>query len=157
MPVDTVMVQDKWLPTGKKRWVIKSTEGKLYGAMPGIASRINKGQAYDISYKLDNWGGKTYLVVDGVLPPTGTAPPLAAPAASSGPSTSREEDIAVLAIFKCLNNIAPEATNIARALHACRQGWRMYKSGALDRREGPDDSDEGHVARPSLKDEWGPN
>lgn len=140
MPVATVMVQDKWLPSGKKRWVIKASDGTLYGAMPNLADHIDKGKSYDLAFKVDNWAGKSYNVVEGVMPPTGAAPPVSAPTAPalSGaptPNAERTEDIAVLAILKSLEPIRADSVSIAQALNACRQGWRIYKSGGLD--DGP--------------------
>lgn len=68
MPTAHVTVKDFWLPRGKKRWVLKDMNDTLFGVPESMSNKVQKGISYNLTYKEDQWNGRTYLVVENVQP-----------------------------------------------------------------------------------------
>ena len=73
--MEATIVATKVFPPkpGKKRYTIVSSDEKLWGAMPDVASKFKEGGTYNIFYKEDHFGGKTYLVIEGATEAAGMA------------------------------------------------------------------------------------
>lgn len=129
MPMATVMVKDFWLPNGKKRWVAKTDSGVMYGIPEALSSQIRKGGSYDFAYKEDKWNGRTYLVVEGIFPPTGRVEfaDVKPQAAAESSDDKRSEDIATLALCKMQQVQAGDRASLFHALKASALAWRDFK------------------------------
>lgn len=141
MPTATVTVKEKWLPQGKKRWVIKGVDGTMFGANADLANAVVAGQTYGVTYKEDHWNGKTYFVVEGIIgqQPQSSIPQGAPPLQQTQQQTqqqyqpqptTKDEDIATLAIAKeQLRNI--KAGDVEEGFHVLKASammWRKFKS-----------------------------
>ena len=137
MPQATIVV-DKIVPPKptKKRYTLVTPDEKLYGAMPPIAERMKVGGTYDVFYKEDHFGGKTYLVIEGSTEVAGAPKAAPQPAAAPVAKYGNQDMATAERIFVCgaLNavlsnpNLMPGelgATDIAGYVVSFREAWRL--------------------------------
>lgn len=122
---------------GKKRGTVVTPDEVLYGAMPPILSRVQVGGTYDIEYKEDHFNGKTYLVIEGVWPVAGAAPPAPAAAPShTQPKYGNQTDETAERIYAAgivnnslanpnVNPFELSARDIAEQTQKARDAWRL--------------------------------
>ena len=103
--MEATIVATKVFPPkpGKKRYTIVSSDEKLWGAMPDVASKFKEGGTYNIFYKEDHFGGKTYHVIEGATEAAGSAPKpsVATPAAANTGKYGAKDDETAERIFVC--------------------------------------------------------
>src|SRR5512146_1638334 len=140
MPTATVLVQGKSEPErGKKRGRIKSDSGMVFQADPIFLKQVNVGSTYEFDYRDDSFArddGEVikFRVIEKIRGGELNVPPpapmtSARPAASQYVPTTKDEDIATLAIAKeQLSKINPG--DIEMGLHVLKSSammWRKFK------------------------------
>lgn len=84
MQTDIVQVADViWPKPGKKNGTIKGADGQMYSAAPALLQPIQRGVMYSINYKINNFNGMQFKMVEQIVPmqggmvqqPMGVTPP----------------------------------------------------------------------------------
>lgn len=126
---------------GKKNWSIKDEAGVYYSVAPDMVASMKVGQPVTFDYKVNNFQGKDFNIVERVY---GTNPSQAAPAMLNQPLSSqagqghnsnghknggdaKSEDIFVCGVVNhaiASQSLPLDAQSLSNAVRNARKAWR---------------------------------
>lgn len=145
MQTTSISVARVYPPKGRGPAAIKDNNGTFFKFWTReIPTRsFQEGGTYQIGYKTELYNGEEQYYIQEVMQTGGAPTPAARPAQAANPN--KDEDIAVLAIVKCMGQLPiGDPTVVAHALRTAQSGWRLYKKGNVET---------GAMPRRSMKDE----
>lgn len=153
MPDVTITAEGVFpVKAGKKQGYIKDENGALYGAFPTVLNTIKRGARYTITYKVNEFNGEQYKVVEKAVLVAGSDTNTGGSGQTANnyvPDREKQEHIFVCgAVNSILSNPSVDVTQIdtgwlakitsaARAAYAL--AWAQPKAAASSRKDDMDD------------------